>query len=497
MFSSNMGVRAMPMTSSWFLRVLVLTALVGLHSSEATPLDDYVNRPDPHYSYNIIAATRGLNYTLYTVNMTSQMWKSSDVLNRPLWWHYLSITIPDTIRFDTAVLFIDGGSNDDGPPPPTDNFVALVTMVAASTGCVTANLKQIPNQPVVFKADPSQKQRNEDAVIAWTWKTFIENASDPEILLRMPMTKAVVRAMDTVTDVVNILAGKNVSKFLVAGASKRGWTTWTTASVDKRVVAIAPIVFDLLHLVKNLHHHFRAYGGWTFAFNDYYELNFTGQLDNPNTQLMADIIDPISYNDRLTIPKLVISTGGDEFFLPDDSHYYYDNLNQPTYLRILPNAEHSCAGHEISLFFDLRAFYLSVVTGEPLPKLSWTRQATSTGGFIRVATDRTPNTIRAYFAKTLDGLRRDFRLLVASEDDPTKPTPHPVVWHYTPVKALGNNTYLAEFDNPEEGWLAFFIQMTFKGVADAVLEFTTEAQIIPDTFPFPDCVGPTCLGTLV
>lgn len=75
--SPQMGVRAMPMTSSWFLRVLVLTALVALHSSEATPLDDYVNRPDPHYSYNIIAATRGLNYTLYTVNMTSQMWKSS------------------------------------------------------------------------------------------------------------------------------------------------------------------------------------------------------------------------------------------------------------------------------------------------------------------------------------------------------------------------------------------------------------------------------------
>jgi hypothetical protein len=37
------------------------------------------------------------------------------------------------------------------PPPPTDNFVALTTMIAASTGAVAANLKQIPNQPVVFK----------------------------------------------------------------------------------------------------------------------------------------------------------------------------------------------------------------------------------------------------------------------------------------------------------------------------------------------------------
>lgn len=45
--------------------------------------------------------------------------------------------------------------------------------------------------------------------------------------------------------------------------------------------------------VQNLHHHYRAYGGWTFAFKDYYELNFTKELDNPNTQKMADIIDPI------------------------------------------------------------------------------------------------------------------------------------------------------------------------------------------------------------
>ena len=27
-----------------------------------------------------------------------------------------------------------------------------------------------------------------------------------------------------------------VSKFMIAGASKRGWTTWTTAAVDKRVM---------------------------------------------------------------------------------------------------------------------------------------------------------------------------------------------------------------------------------------------------------------------
>ncbi len=41
-----------------------------------------------------------------------------------------------------------------------------------------------------FQADPTHKARSEDAVIAWTWKTFVQvNSSDPEFLLRFPMTK--------------------------------------------------------------------------------------------------------------------------------------------------------------------------------------------------------------------------------------------------------------------------------------------------------------------
>ena len=44
--------------------------------------------------------------------------------------------------------------------------------------------------PFAFQDDPMKKRRTEDAIVAWTWKTFIENnGTDPEILLRLPMTK--------------------------------------------------------------------------------------------------------------------------------------------------------------------------------------------------------------------------------------------------------------------------------------------------------------------
>ena len=61
------------------------------------------------------------------------------------------------------------------------------------------------------------------------------------------------------------------------------------------------------------------------------------------------------------MPKMVFSTGGDEFFLPDDSHYYFSDMKGPKYVNMLPNAEHSCAGHVMQLMFNIEAFYVSVM----------------------------------------------------------------------------------------------------------------------------------------
>ncbi|KAK3090862.1 hypothetical protein FSP39_015299 [Pinctada imbricata] len=486
---------------------LCLLSLIGWSPVRPTPLDDYVNAPDPHYSYTEIASSRGPGYTLYTLNLTSQKWLDELISNRPIWWHYLTVTIPDKINYtDSASMFIDGGSNDDGPPSVTDNFVALTTVLAASTGAISADLKMIPNQPITFRDDPSKSKRSEDAIIAWTWKKFVQrNGSNPEILLRMPMTKAAVRAMDTIADFAKKKLGSqvNIDKFFIAGASKRGWTTWTTGAVDKRVFAMVPIVLDLLNIVKNLHHMYRNLGGWTFAFNDYYDCDITRDLDKPAIQKMADIVDPFAYNDRYeTIPKLMVTTGGDEFFQPDDANYYFSDLKGPKYLRQvifvkLPNAEHSCAGHEISLLFSLRSFFLQTVTQTPFPKFSWKREFTSTGGRITLYSESTPFKVQTYYARTLDSRRRDFRLLIANPDGSGSPFPHPVFWLSDAALNVGNNTYIAEYQNPNGGWLAFFIQVAYPGVGESVLEFTTEALIIPDTFPFPDCQGEGCKGTLV
>ena len=61
---------------------------------------------------------------------------------------------------------------------------------------------------------------------------------------------------------------------------------------------------------------------------------------------------------------MVVNTLGDEFFIPDDSDYFWDDLvtatNGTVLARRLPNTEHSMKGHIISLFLTLRIFFLSV-----------------------------------------------------------------------------------------------------------------------------------------
>src|SRR5207245_10443064 len=60
-----------------------------------------------------------------------------------------------------------------------------------------------------------------------------------------------------------------IDKFVVAGGSKRGWTTWCTAAVDKRVVAAIPIVIDCIHVRPSMQHHVAAYGFYAESVGDY------------------------------------------------------------------------------------------------------------------------------------------------------------------------------------------------------------------------------------
>ena len=160
-----------------------------------TALDRYVAAPDSSFTWKAVRDLPAEGVTATLIDMTSQRWLTEKEVERPLWTHWLTVVRPQTVTSDIAFLYITGGSLDRNPPakPP-----AWLVDAARDTGTVTAELRLVPNQPVVFTDDPTQAGRSEDDFIAYTWNKFLRTG-DERWPARLPMTKSAVRAMDAVT----------------------------------------------------------------------------------------------------------------------------------------------------------------------------------------------------------------------------------------------------------------------------------------------------------
>lgn len=427
-----------------------------------TALDTYVHAPDSHYSYELIKKSRQPGGAVFLIQMTSQQWRKPGEVDRTLWKHWLTIYKPASVITSTGMLFITGGLNKDEHPKPS----AELASIAETTHSVVAELRDVPNQTLTFTGDP-YGPRKEDEIIAYTWRKFLETG-DETWPLRLPMTKAAVRAMDTVTSFAASKdgGGVKVDRFFVAGASKRGWTTWTTAAVDPRVVAIAPMVIDVLNVVPSFRHHYGSYGFWATSVKNYYDEKLMDEINSPNYAKLMAIEDPFSYRERFTMPKLLINASGDQFFLPDSAKFYFDKLPGESHLLYEANADHSLKGTDV--IESLTAFYQSVIDASPRPKVEWKMQPEGT---LRVTVSQTPATVRLWQATNPD--HRDFRLEAIGP-----------AYRETALNAVSPNVYEIRVPRPEKGWTAFFVELTFTASGRFPFKFTTPVYVVPDVEPY-------------
>lgn len=443
--------------------VLVLVAQIAL----ATPLDDYVAAPDPNYSFTLVNTAKGIGYTAYILDMKSQSWRKSTEVDRTLWQHWLTIIKPDAASGDTALLWINGGSNRGSPPSSADMMLAGI---ALSSNSVVADLKMVPNQPLVFPDGGGP--RSEDAIIAYTFDKYMKTGDQTWPLL-LPMAKSAVRAMDTVTSHLKSATNGalNINKFVVSGGSKRGWTTWLTAAVDKRVVAITPAVIDVLNMDEQMRHHYSAYGFYSPAIDDYEQLKVFERLGTPEGQALIKYIDPYEYRSRYTIPKFLVNSSGDQFFLPDSAQFYFHDLIGEKYIRYVPNTDHGLGSSDAPL--SLTVFYKSILAGSPRPQFSW---SVKDDGSIVVKTTTTPTAVNLWQATNTKA--RDFRLMTIGP-----------VWKSSALTDQGGGTYIGKVAEPNEGWTAFFVELTFDSIHGIPYKFTTQVHVVPKRLPFAYKLG--------
>jgi PhoPQ-activated pathogenicity-related protein len=452
---------------SHVLAFLILAFLAGTaHAGQDNALERHVRAPDTAYAYHLVKTLEGDGYRAHVLEMTSQSWRTPEEVDRTVWKHWVTIVVPRSVRHRTALLFVSGGRSTT-PAPAEPNPV--IARIAAATGAVGVYLQQVPNQPLTFTGEGVP--RREDALMAYAWDRYLRSG-DATWLPRLPMTKSVVRAMDTVVDfcATQVGGGLSIESFVVAGSSKRGWTTWTTAVVDPRVVAIVPMVIDLLNVETSFRHHYRAYGFWSPAVEEYVALHILDWFGTREFHALQEIEDPYSYRDGLTLPKLIVNATGDPLFLPDSSRFYFDKLKGEKHLRYVPNADHSLDGTDA--FDSLLAFFREIVDGVPRPELSW-RFEGRTAIRVWTGTKRRPSEVRLWKASNPDA--RDFRLETIGPQ-----------WTATLLEPHADGVYLGRVEQPARGWTAFFVEMTYPGAGNEPLKLTTAVRVVPDTLPHRD-----------
>jgi PhoPQ-activated pathogenicity-related protein len=428
--------------------------------ADETALDRYVAKRDPTYGWKLANTIVGEGQTTYVLEMTSQTWRTAADVDRPTWKHWLTIVRPDKARAGKAMLFIGGGSNRDGVPRAASERTVSLAM---GTNTVVAELGQVPNQPLYF-ADSNDKGRSEDDLIAYSRVKFMQTR-DETWLVRLAMVKSGVRAMDAVQEFLASDAGGRlkIDEFVVSGGSKRGWTSWLVAVEDKRVIAIIPLVIDALNSEVITRHHYESYGFFSPALKDYVNHGlFPHKVGTPEYRAVLAIEDPYNYRqrERLKIPKFLINASGDQFFLPDNSQFYFADLPEEKYLRYVPNTKHSLEGSDARE--SLQVFYQSILDGRPRPKFTWKKQP---DGLLRVTARDKP--LRATLWQATNPDARDFRVDTIS-----------------PLEEQPGGVYVGNVSPPAKGFTAFFVELEFDSGGKFPFKFTTEVGVVPDVLPF-------------
>jgi len=192
-------------------------------------------------------------------------------------------------------------------------------------------------------------------------------------------------------------------------------------------------------------------------------------MDAMNTAEYAalqKLVDPYSYRERFTMPKFIVNSSGDQFYTPDSSRFYFDDLPGEKYLRYAENADHSGAR---DAGFGLIAFYDAPVYNRPRPKFFWKFED---NGNITVSCADKPTQVKLWQAT--NPAARDFRLMSIGK-----------AFKSRDLADQGGGVYVAKIEKPDKGWTASFVELEFPSGCKYPFKFSTAVRITPDTLPYP------------
>jgi PhoPQ-activated pathogenicity-related protein len=258
------------------------------------------------------------------------------------------------------------------------------------------------------------------------------------------MTKSAVKAMDVVQKFSKKELRWKVKHFIVSGASKRGWTTWLTGANDKRVIAIGPMVIDVLNMPVNVDYQKVVWGDYSIEIEDYVRLGIAQQLGTENGSELVKMIDPYSYRKLLTMPKMIFMGTNDPYWPVDAVKNYIDSIPGDNHICYTPNAAHDLGDKKIA-FTSLSALIGSAITKKALPACNYI--VSENKGTATITIKTTPELLVDATLWSAESKDQDFR------DEK---------WHSNNISFPDKSEISVEIKIPDSGFRAFYIDLKYK-----------------------------------
>lgn len=355
------------------------SATAQVAPSEA--LKHYINNSDKSFTWEVRDSLRANEATAYRLRMQSQTWREFE------WIHELVVIVPDKLTNNEALIHISGGSADEKTGEPNyhgwdDSLIGFMTGIATRCEAITAILWQVPRQPLYGG-------KYEDELVSYTFHNF-QNDKDQTWPLLFPMTKSAIRAMDAIEEFsIKKALSVKAERFVMNGISKRGWTTWlTAASEDKRVVAIAPMVIDILNMPVSVPYQRHMFGSYSIQIKDYVNLGLTEEVVTPTGRELVAMIDPYSYREKYTMPKMLFFGTNDEYWTVDAVKNYIDGIPGDKFISYTTNAGHGL-GSKQAAFSSLEAFFSQTIDGMQYPRFDYNIKEQQGSATVVIKADKT------------------------------------------------------------------------------------------------------------
>jgi PhoPQ-activated pathogenicity-related protein len=140
-----------------------------------------------------------------------------------------------------------------------------------------------------------------------------------------------------------------------------------------------------------------TWGTYSEQIADYTELQLPKYIDTPPGVSLQKIVDPYQYREKIAQPKLLIFGTNDRYWPLESCNLYWDELKGSKHLLYVPNKGHNADDYP-RVIGSLLALHRSQTGGEPLPELKWDFKKIEGGYQLQVASNKTPEAVRAWVA---------------------------------------------------------------------------------------------------